>query len=193
MYTFLSFRACIAWLCCASIMAVLAFKKPYLYKGGNFLSVASYGSLLAAFTQALVKKLEYDSYKGYVVTPVLTQILFLTWLLPYVVGFAALVSAPHFLMRAATYYCARCARCRKSEWERGSTTNVMKNRPSKVKVAFSAEHKKGLFLLSTFQSLLPTVKQVLMTAKRNAHRVSTYHGILVVSVVTVITAAMLYQ
>ena len=40
----------------------------YLYDGGNYLSVASYGSLLAAFTAALTEKLEIDEYSGYQVT-----------------------------------------------------------------------------------------------------------------------------
>ena len=52
--------ACVSWLVCASIMAFFAFARPYSYPAGNLLSVMSYGSLLAEFTQTVSSKLALE-------------------------------------------------------------------------------------------------------------------------------------
>ena len=90
--------ACAAWLFCAAIMAYFAFMKPYLYSGGNYLSVVSYGSLLAAYTEALTKKLKYDGLYQEELSYRFGSALFAMWLLPYIVVFADVVNAPHFFV-----------------------------------------------------------------------------------------------
>ena len=90
---------CVAVLCCASIMTFFAFKRPYLYEGGNYISVASYGSLLAEFTAILTSKLEHDGYGGYVVNQNFKNLLFAAWLLPYIGALADMVNAPTYFKR----------------------------------------------------------------------------------------------
>ena len=54
--------------------------------------MASYGSLLAAFITALTEKMEVDTYDAYRVTVHFKNILFVTWLVPYFIAFADMVS-----------------------------------------------------------------------------------------------------
>ena len=178
--------ACVSWLCCASIMAFFAFKRPYLYEGGNYLSVASYGSLLAAFTGALTGKLEHDGYGGYAVDEHFKNLLFAAWLLPYIVAFVDLVNLPHYLMRAiircrrqACDGCVgRCTSRKKTQIQDVSKAGcrhqeiVVAKKESihveldliSIEAAFASEHKRGQYILSTFRSLLPIVREIVHAA-----------------------------
>jgi hypothetical protein len=156
--------ACTSALCCAAIMAFFALKKPYLYAGGNHLSVASYGSLLAAFGGALTEKLEHEEYDGYVVNQGFKDLLFVTWLLPYIVLVAELTDAPHFIRRAAKCCC--------HHHQRESKPAANGRHLHDIKKAFKSEHKRGLYVLSTFQSLLPIVREVVHAAGVNAKQVN---------------------
>ena len=175
--------ACIAGLCCASIMAFFALKKPYLYAGGNYLSVASYTSLLAAFIGALTEKLEYDEYEGYEFTAHFHQLLFVLWLLPYIVAFADMVNAPAYFMRAVEQCRLQGGLCqsRVKGGRRATVRHEMHGGESKrdersrrrAKTAFTSDHNRGLHILSTLHSLLPIVRTVGHTASVYAKRVRT--------------------
>ena len=155
--------ACMSALCCAAIMAFFALKKPYLYVGGNHLSVASYGSLLAAFAGALTEKLEYEEYGGYKVNQGFKDLLFVTWLLPYIVVVADLTDAPQYIRMAVK----RCCHHR----QRKSKPAASGRHVADIKHAFKSENKRGLYVLSTFQSLLPIVREVVHVAGVNAKQV----------------------
>ena len=178
--------ACVAVLCCALIMVFFSFTKPYLYCGGNYLAVVSYGSLLAAFVGTMTDKFAYDGH--YVVTESFTNLLFVTWLLPYVVAFADMMNVYHYAMRAASH-CRRrgcvCAglgadgRKAKLHQEGGKVKRKVSNKESKreeeainhVHTRFTSEHKRGLYILSTFQSLIPIVREVAHAAGVHSRRV----------------------
>ena len=165
---------CVAWLFCACIMAYFAFQTPYLYSGGNYLSVASYGSLLAAFTSALTETLAKDKVlPSYVVSQAFKNILFATWLLPYVVVFADMANVPQLFMWAIGH-CRPRGRFLHNKHDQDPDADAElifkreEQRLVRIKAAFKSEHKRGLFVLSTFQSLLPIVRKVVHTAGVNA-------------------------
>ena len=184
--------ACVSWLCCASIMAFFAFKRPYLYEGGNYLSVASYGSLLAAFTGALTGKLEHDGYGEYAVDENFKNLLFAAWLMPYIVAFVDIVNLPHYLMQAVIR-CRRqayagCLSCfagykkahiedvrkathRHQEIGVANVESMSVEDVDSIDAAFTSEHKRGRYILSTFRSLLLIVGEVLHAASVNSKHV----------------------
>ena len=169
---------CVAWIFCAAVMAFFAFLKPYLYSGGNYLSVASYGSLLAAYTEALIRSRMFAAY-----TEGFKNLLFVTWLLPYIVFFADAVNAPQLCMRAAKHCFRRGTACKlPGTGDRDATPrrqdsivdrkeNLAENNLRHIKVAFKSEHKRGLYILSTFQSMLSMVREVVHKAGLYAQHV----------------------
>ena len=192
--------ACVSWLCCASIMAFFALQKPYLYKGGNYLSVASYGSLLAAFTGALTGKLEHDGYGGYAVDDEnFKNLLFAAWMMPYIVAFVDIVNLPHYFMntveRCRRQACVSCMGCctsrKKSQMQdvRKATHRhqeiVAAKRESirvendliSIDAAFASEHKRGRYILSTFRSLLLIVREIVHAADMHSKHVRSCIGI----------------
>ena len=175
---------CVAWIFCAVVMAFFAFMKPYLYSGGNYLSVASYGSLLAAYTEALTRKMDQDGFsQSYMMNEGFENLLFVTWLLPYIVFFADAVNAPQLCMRAANHCFRRGTACNlPGTGDRGATprrrepivdrkTNLAENNLDHIKAAFKSEHKRGLYILSTFQSMLSMVREVVHKAGLYAQHV----------------------
>ena len=185
--------ACMAWITCAIIMAYFAFARPYLYAGGNYLSVASYGSLLAAYTHALVDKLEHGEFtanlvervvgeRGYGVSQGFNNLLFFAWMLPYLLAVADLVN----VLQAFTH-CSRRGRFFFSQGPdvsratspgssdgRGhlrakNPTTSWREQEKKTRDTFSAEHKRGMYILSTLQSLLPIVRGVVHAAGTRTH------------------------
>jgi hypothetical protein len=171
--------ACVAVLCCASIMAFFALKRPYLYSGGNVISVASYFGLLAAFTGAVTEKLEYDKYGGYQETTHFKNMLFVTWLLPYVIAFADMVNARTYFKRFVAL-CHSRGLCRIKRdvlcfrvdirW-RGSLQNDESDQCGATSAAFRSDHKRGVHILSIIYSLRPIVREVIRAAGLNAKRV----------------------
>ena len=190
--------ACVSWLCCASIMAFFAFKRPYLYEGGNYLSVASYGSLLAAFTGALTGKLEHDGYGEYAVDENFKNLLFAAWLMPYIVAFVDMVNLPHYLMQAVIR-CRRqayagCLSCF-ADRKKTQTQDVRKathrhqeivaakmesirveNGLISIDAAFASQHTRGRYILSTFRSLLLIVRDIVDAADLYSKHVRLFMG-----------------
>ena len=170
---------CVAGLCCAPIIAFFALKRPYLYTGGNYLSVASYFALLAAYIGALTEKLEYDKYDGwrqtqeefgnFQLTAHFKNLLFITWLLPYIIAFADLVNAPKCSMRVVAHCRRRGGLC-KLRGKDGRRAGVHKSKRDEsglhhaTAAAFRSDHKRGVHILSIFQSLLPIVGKVVHAA-----------------------------
>ena len=155
-------------------MAYFAFQTPYLYSGGNYLSVASYGSLVAAFTSALTETLAKDKVlPSYVVSQAFKNILFAMWLLPYVVVFADMANVFHLFMWAIGHrrHCGRFLPHKHDPDPVADAELIFKREEKKldrIKTEFKSEHKRGLFILSTFQSLLPIVRKVVHMAGVNA-------------------------
>jgi hypothetical protein len=154
-------------------MAYFAFQRPYLYSGGNYLSVASYGSLLAAFTAALNLKLESDGVVEVVGQYIdFKNLLFVTWLLPYIVAGADMANAPYYILKAIK-------RCSKISCRRRRATHGLQKREfaeaddslRRLSATYNAEHKRGMYILSTFQSLLPIVRGVSHAAEMYAEQV----------------------
>ena len=177
---------CVSVLCCASIMAFFAIKRPYLYRGGNVISVVSYFGLLAAFIGALTEKLEYDKYGGwgqtqkvldfYQLTAHFKKLLFVTWLLPYIVAFADMVNAPRYLKRVVTHWHRREGFC-KLRGNRGRSASVRQIKRDEsdlcraTSAAFRSDHKCGAHILSIVYSLRPIVREVIHAAGLYAKRV----------------------
>ena len=177
---------CVAVLCCTSIMAFFALKRPYLYRGGNVISVTSYFGLLAAFISALTEKLEYDKYGGwsqtqkalggYQVTTHFKNLLFVTWLLPYIVAFAYMVNARTYFKRVVTHWNRREGLCRfrGKRGRRASVRQIKRDESDKcgaTSAAFRSDHKRGVHILSIIYSLRPIVREVIHAAGLNAKRV----------------------
>ena len=164
---------CVAGLCCASIMAFFAFKRPYLYGGGNYISVASYGSLLAEFTAVLTSKLEHDGYSGYAVNQNFKNLLFAAWLLPYIGALADTVNAPTYFKRVV----ARCCRrgVRGIDGRRGAEVRQSKRDERGLHHAIAAahlsDHNRGVHILNVVATLLPIVRHVVHAAGVHAKRV----------------------
>lgn len=158
---------CVAVLCCASIMAFFAFREPYLYSGGNVLSVVSYGSLLASYIGALTRKLESDEYTGFLASSDFKNLLFIAWLLPFMVWGADTINVHHYV----TKIISRCRRrghlCSGKEDDRKNTVQK-KNTTSHINATFTTEYKRGIHVLSTLQSLLPIVQGVSHAARAHS-------------------------
>jgi hypothetical protein len=159
---------CVAWLMCCAIMAFFAFQRPYLYSGGNYLSVASYGSLLAAFTAALNNKLAHDGYVKVVGAHVDFQnLLFLTWLMPYALVVADMLNAPYYFMKCVERFSKlSCRRGRTTAWKPAVAGAAYSS--SRINASFNSEHSRRLYILSTIESLLPIVCGVIHEAETYA-------------------------
>ena len=142
------------------------------YPGGNYLSVASYGSLLAGFLSAVTHKLKLDGYSGYAFTLHFKNLLFVTWLLPYIVAFADMANVPQHFMTIISHCRRRCcvgsssaanerkAKLRPANVMARDEASYIKN----VDAAFTSDNKRGLYILSTFKSMLPVVGDVVCAA-----------------------------
>ena len=176
--------AVVTGLCCVPIMAFFAFARPYLYAGGNYVSTASYLALTASFVGALTEKLEYDKYEGWkqtqeefgnlMLSEHFKNLLFITWLLPYIIAFADMVNAP-------TYFKRVFAHCRR-RWEMCKVTKhgaqidrvraqIDRARKHATTAAFHSDHKRGVHILSIVHSLLPIVRNVVHAAGVHAKHV----------------------
>ena len=179
-------------------MAFFAFKRPYLYEGGNYLSVASYGSLLAAFTGALTGKLEHDGYGGYAVDENFKNLLFAAWLMPYIVAFMDMANIPYYLIKAVErchrQVCVGCLSCfagykkahiedvrkathRHQEIGVANVESISVEDVDSLDAAFTSEHKRGRYILSTFRSLLLIVREIVHAADMHSKHVRSCIGI----------------
>ena len=168
--------ACMAVLCCALIMGFFAFFQPYLDNCGNQLAVVSYGSLLAAFISALTDKMEGDGYEGHFVNVHFKRMLFVTWLLPYVLALIMAAGVPHYLMNIVNRYrrrrcCSKAGSKNAKLHQIRTSTREEEKYIKRVNSAFTSEHKRGLYILTTIESLLPIVRKVIHAARTYAKHV----------------------
>ena len=134
--------------------------------------MASYGSLLAGFLSAVTHKLKLDGYSGYAFTTHFKNLLFVAWLLPYIVAFADMANIPQHCMTIISH-CRRrcCVESSSTANERKATlraANLMARDEAahfkNIDAAFISDNKRGLYILSTFKSMLPTVQDVVCAA-----------------------------
>ena len=170
--------------------------------------MASYGSLVAAFSGALAEHLAHGDPT--ILSNGFKNFLFMTWLLPYLVGAADMMNVRKWVVRRCRFISSHGSNgCKltgkkkgnrranitpvdggggSSEGDGSSLKQQQLTDPGvddqgggkakkrglshRINSDYTSEHKRGLFILKTFQSLLPVVRKVVQEAAAHAQTVS---------------------
>jgi hypothetical protein len=176
--------------------------------------VASYGSLVAAFSGALAEHMAHGDPT--ILSSGFKNFLFMTWLLPYLVGVADMMNMRKWVVRRCRFISSHgsngCKLKGKKKGNRGANITPVgtpvdggggslggdgsslkqqqlrlgtypgaddqgegkakkRGLSHRINSDYTSEHKRGLFILKTFQSLLPVVRKVVQEAAAHAQTV----------------------